>query len=61
MSRRRVNPPQSALCEPAVTDEESENDEDVFVPGSWLLAMFFEMGLASQGLQASPPPSAAGQ
>ena len=55
MSRRRVNPPQSALCEPAVTDEESENDEDVFVPGSWLLAMFFEMSLASQ---ATPPPSA---
>ena len=58
MSRRRVNPPQSA---PSATNKDTENDEDIFVPGSWLLAMFFEMGLASQGLQASPPPSAAGQ
>lgn len=55
MSRRRVNPPQSAPCEPTATNKETENDEDdedIFVPGSWLLAMFLEMSLASQ---AAPP------
>ncbi len=57
MSRRRVNRPQSAPCEPTATNKETEDDEDIFVPGSWLLAMFLEMSLASQ---AAPPPVAQG-
>ncbi len=63
MSRQRVNPPHSVPYEPAATNTETQNDEDdedIFVPGSWLLAMFLEMSMASQGLQAASPPVAQG-
>ncbi len=53
MSRRRKDSLQPAPSEPTPAAEEVEG-EDIFVPGGWLLAMFFEMSLASRGGPVTP-------